>query len=511
MRRWRIAREFLAELGEALGAAGEVVIVPGNHDHHLLGAWLERRARRGPPPPLGLESPVDWRAGEPLATLARHLGAPAVRAAYPGVWLRDDVYAMHGHYSARHTTIPMFERLGAGAMARFLGEAPGGPARAEDYEATLAPIYAWIHAVAQSAGGNVAGSQRASSRAWRALAGGSGRRSLRRRAVVTGFPAVVAGLNRAGLGPLQSDVSMPALSHAGLRATAQVITGLGVSAPHVIFGHTHRAGPLPGDDETDWATPDGRMINAGCWVYDRQFVNDGPRSAYWPGTCVALEEERPPELRRLLGDFERAELEPEDRPPDVRSEPSGMLRRGQVGNTISGGVSANEGATLAYRWGDRGARDVHGAGRLGSGREQSAPDRVGEQFGQPVGGALGRRFGNRRLHNLLLRRSAGRGEHRQPCRTGGGGHERLFQCDAQCFDGEHLRRLRLRGEQEPQRHQGLEQQRQRERKQPDHPQYRVQPGAAGDRRHGYGRDAAVRELMAWPCRAAMPTWPRRGA
>jgi hypothetical protein len=312
-------RELLGEVGAALGPDGEVVIVPGNHDHHLLDPWLERRARRDAPAPLGLESVVDWRAGEPLATVARWLGPASVRAAYPGVWLRDDVYAMHGHYSARHTTIPMFERLGAGAMARLVGEPTAGPARAEDYEATLAPIYAWIHAVAQSAGENVAGSQRASSRAWRALAGRNGGASLRRRAVVRAFPAVVAGLNRAGLGPLQSDVSMPALSRAGLRATAQVIAALGVSAPYVIFGHTHRAGPLPGDDDSEWATASGgRMINAGCWVYDRQFVGEVPNeSPYWPGTCVAFEDAGAPELRRLLGYRGRADLEPEPEPEPV--------------------------------------------------------------------------------------------------------------------------------------------------------------------------------------------------
>ncbi|MDQ6776146.1 MAG: hypothetical protein M3071_08010, partial [Actinomycetota bacterium] len=215
--------------------------------------------------------------------------------------------------SARHTTIPMFERLGAGVMARLVGEPLGGPARAEDYEAMLAPLYAWIHAVAQSAGASVAGSQRASSRAWRALAGQKGRGSLRRRAVVRAFPAMVASLNRAGLGPLQSDVSMPALSRAGLLATSQVIAGLGVSAPHVIFGHTHRAGPLAGDDEADWATAaGGRMINAGSWVYDRQFVGEVPNeSPYWPGTCVVLADDGPPELRRLLGSRRRADLEPE--------------------------------------------------------------------------------------------------------------------------------------------------------------------------------------------------------
>jgi hypothetical protein len=289
------------------------VIVPGNHDHYLLGAWLERRARRTSPPPLGLESAVTWRAGEPLATVARWLGEPNVRAAYPGVWLRDDVYATHGHYSARLTRIPMFERLGAGAMARLMREPAGGPARAEDYEATLAPLYAWIHAVAQHAAGSGASSQRASSRAWRALSGRPKGRSLRRRAIVAAFPAVVAGLNRAGLGPLQSDVSMPALSKAGLRATAQVLGSLGVTAPYVIFGHTHRAGPLPADDPGDWVTATGgRMINSGSWVYDRHFVGEVPgESPYWPGGCVMVEEDGPPELRRLLGDRRRAELEPE--------------------------------------------------------------------------------------------------------------------------------------------------------------------------------------------------------
>ena len=48
----------------------------------------------------------------------------------------------------------------------------------------------------------------ASASAWRALAGGDGRRrGLRRRALAAGFPALVAGLNRAGLGPLSADLS----------------------------------------------------------------------------------------------------------------------------------------------------------------------------------------------------------------------------------------------------------------------------------------------------------------
>ena len=34
----------LAEVGEALRPSAEVVVVPGNHDHHLVDGWITRRA-----------------------------------------------------------------------------------------------------------------------------------------------------------------------------------------------------------------------------------------------------------------------------------------------------------------------------------------------------------------------------------------------------------------------------------------------------------------------------------
>ena len=62
-----------------------------------------------------------------------------MRVAYPGIWLRDDVYAIHGHYSDLHTTVPTFERLAAGAMARWVVHLPEDDATADAYEAALAP------------------------------------------------------------------------------------------------------------------------------------------------------------------------------------------------------------------------------------------------------------------------------------------------------------------------------------------------------------------------------------
>ncbi len=297
------ARPVLEAVGRGLPAGAEVVIVPGNHDHQLLSAWFERRAGDAPPPGLGLEAPVEWEGGDTLATLASWLGPARVRCAYPGVWLRDDVYATHGHYLDRHTTVPMFERLGAGAMARIVREPENGPRSAEDYERVLAPIYAWIHAVAQRGGPEYgASSHGASARAWRALAGSEGRRSLRRRGLIAGFPIAVAGFNLTGIGPVRTDISGPELRRAALRALSEVLRRLEVNAAHVVFGHTHRAGPLPADDGSEWREPGGPLVhNTGSWVHEPRFLGPRPgESPYRAGFAVSIPEEADPALLNLL-------------------------------------------------------------------------------------------------------------------------------------------------------------------------------------------------------------------
>jgi len=40
------SRETLIEIGAALGPGAEVLIVPGNHDHHLASRWIDRRASK---------------------------------------------------------------------------------------------------------------------------------------------------------------------------------------------------------------------------------------------------------------------------------------------------------------------------------------------------------------------------------------------------------------------------------------------------------------------------------
>jgi hypothetical protein len=293
------AQPVLEEIGSALGERVEVVLVPGNHDHRLLRPWLGRRAADRVPAALGLATEVDWREDEPLAQIAGWLGAGRLRVSYPGVWLRDDVYATHGHYGDRNTTVPILERLGAGVMARVISQ-DGARRRAEDYEAALGPMYAWIDAVAEQGGlGRRAGGS-VQVRAWRGLQR-SGRR-LHARAIGLGFTAFVIALNRAGIGPLRPDVSGPALRRGGLRAFGEVLAGLEVPARHVLFGHTHRAGPLPGDERSEWIAPTGaQMLNTGSWLHEPVLIGDDPaRSPYRPGFAAVLEDDGPPALVNLL-------------------------------------------------------------------------------------------------------------------------------------------------------------------------------------------------------------------
>lgn len=296
------AAPVLRELAGALGRGAEVIIVPGNHDHRLLRGWLERRAAESSPPPLGLETPVDWRDHEPLAALASWLEPADVRAAYPGAWLREDVYATHGHYGDLHTTVPLLERLGAAVMLRVGPGLDGGPTRAEDYEAVLGPMYAWIDAVAQSGGVRGRGGGGLQVRAWRSIQRTGTRPGIRGAGAAMGFPAAVAVLNRVGLGPFGADLSAPELRRAALRAFSEVIERLGVRADHVISGHTHRAGPLPGDERSEWLAAQGSaMVNAGSWVYEREFIGDSPGSSpYRPGFCAIVEDDERPQLVNVL-------------------------------------------------------------------------------------------------------------------------------------------------------------------------------------------------------------------
>jgi hypothetical protein len=313
------ARPFFEELGRAL-AGREIVVVAGNHDHALVESWLRNRDESQASAPLGLEQRFSAEeASSMLAVLAAWAAPARLSAAFPGLWLRPDVYATHGHQLDCHLTIPTMERLGIALTGRALSRPAEAFATAGDYEAVSAPVFAWIDAVARQAPTGNTLNGKSTVRVWRALAGDreNGRTGfdLRSRAIAGAFPFAIAALNRAGLGSFNADISTSELRRAGLRAMGEVAARLGLGDAHVIFGHTHRAGPLPQDISAEWRGPGGaRLLNAGCWTYDSYFVTDTPgESPYWPGGGVLVDDEGPPSapaLQRLLDEHPAGELKP---------------------------------------------------------------------------------------------------------------------------------------------------------------------------------------------------------
>jgi predicted phosphodiesterase len=314
------ARPFFDELGEVIGDA-RLVVVPGNHDHHLLDEWLERRRLDGAAP-LGLEQRIGAEGGS-LAVLVAGLRRGQVELAYPGLWLAPGIYAIHGHYLDRHLTVPSFERLAVAAVERAIGgpqeaaaQEPGerpepGSASPADYERVQAPLYALLFALAQSGSPaeRLAGAN-PSAWLWQATAGGYGR-AARIRGLLLGtvaLPGAVGVANRLGLGPVKSDLSPGAITRAGLAAMGEVVRGLGINADHVIFGHTHRRGPLQA--EAGWRLERGtRLWNTGSWIHAPWLLGKSAAdNPYWPGTIIVLEDGRAPRAENLLEDLSREEL-----------------------------------------------------------------------------------------------------------------------------------------------------------------------------------------------------------
>ncbi len=320
------ARPFFEDLGRAL-AGRELVITAGNHDHALVEPWLARRGDEPDPRPLALEQVLEpTEASTALETIAGWVAPTQTRLAYPGLWLRPDVYAMHGHYLDCHLTMPTLERLSLGAMSRLLGRPAAAFAGVGDYEAVGAPLFAWRDAVARDTRTGAVLNGMATASVWSALTGTGekhrrGRaarvRRLRTRTLAGLFPVAVATLNRAGMGPLRAELTMQELRRAGLHAMGEVAARLDLGEAHVVFGHTHRAGPLPADPQWEWRGRGGaRLVNAGSWTYSRFFLDEeAGASPYWPGTGVLVEDHGPPRIVRLLQDRTHAQLAPARRLP----------------------------------------------------------------------------------------------------------------------------------------------------------------------------------------------------
>jgi hypothetical protein len=302
------ARPALEEIGAAVGPI-EVILVPGNHDARLAEPLLDALSIDGAP--LALDSTFDPAPG-PTAEIAAALSPARLRIAYPGIWLRDDVYATHGHYMDLHLRLPRAECVGLAAIRRFTGPLPD-PATPDDYERVLRPFYGLAFGAAQARRRRPRPRKLGPSEAaWELLAAErpdrDRRRRLKARAARAAFPVAVAGVNRLLRADFESEVSGEAIFLSGREGGIEMARRLGVDAGHVITGHTHRAGPRLGEDP--WRLPGGgELHNTGSWVFSTPLHNPGtPPNAYWPGTVTWLEDSGPPRRVELLRDREHAEM-----------------------------------------------------------------------------------------------------------------------------------------------------------------------------------------------------------
>jgi UDP-2,3-diacylglucosamine pyrophosphatase LpxH len=320
------ARPFFEELGEALGER-EVAIVPGNHDHRLAEPLLDRLSLAGATE-LGLEQHDDAPGDGAGATIDAWLGPASLRIAYPGLWLRDDVYATHGHYMDAHLSLPRAECLAVATLIRLSGPLPS-PAAPADYERILRPIYGFSFGVAQARARVGRPRPHPSETAWKALAGensgASPRQRLRAASVRTAFPFGIRAINRLLHSDFGADISATAIFRAGVEAATELAARLGVDGAHVITGHTHRGGPNEG--EATWPLAGGgHLHNTGSWVFASAFHSPGtPPSPYWPGTVTWIEDEAPPRRVQLLLDRSHPEMIELIR--RTRSQPTPATRR----------------------------------------------------------------------------------------------------------------------------------------------------------------------------------------
>ena len=293
-------------------AGREVVIAAGNHDHPLVAAWLESRRLRPKPQALPAVSCVKAPRSGPLGTIVRRLPDCEVMLSYPGLRVREDVYATHGHYLDLHMTVPTLETMAISAFAKIEGHDPDELTTPDQYEAVLAPIYALVYSAVQGrptpARPLASG---ASVRMWGAMHPDRKDLVARVRAIALRrglVPAAAGLLNAAGLGPFGTEMTGPALRRAGIAAMCRVTERLGIDADWVIYGHTHRAGPLPG--EGDWRAPTGaRLINCGAWTWSPELAGGtAGKGPYWPGRVVIVDEEGPPRLVSVLEDLPEAEM-----------------------------------------------------------------------------------------------------------------------------------------------------------------------------------------------------------
>jgi hypothetical protein len=290
-----VADPILRAIGATVGRAGEIVLVPGNHDDGLIREWLRARADD-----LAVDSPVPATATSALAHTVACLAPARVSVRYPGVWLNDAIWATHGHYLDHH----LFP-IGAYGIARRWRARGAGPTWTPlDYERALVADRARLEVRLPGPLAELFEDLSELARAWTMP-----RRQPRRSRL---HPSrLVNRLLSPRHAPLTAKMLSGQMRRFSIPALVTVVEHLGIDADWVLFGHVHRLGPLQGDDPEQWAAQGGRprIANSGSWLYEPLLVHRAsPPHPYWPGGAIVLEDGQEPRPIGLLDSFTSSAL-----------------------------------------------------------------------------------------------------------------------------------------------------------------------------------------------------------
>ena len=238
-----------------------MLVTGGNHDHGLIAGWIDARLQSEPSGFLGLSEPVEPEQAGPLAMRIGELVAPGAAAARLPGRLAARRRLRHPRPLPRpaldDADVRAARRRRDGALGRPPARARRPARRLRGRARAALRVPAPAHAALRPRGGQRRGG-RVGARLGRARGGGA-------RAATPSAPQRSARatsarsplLNALGLGPVDRDLSGSALRRGGLHGMREVLRRLGVTAPHVLFGHTHRSGPWPQDDPAEWAHAGG--------------------------------------------------------------------------------------------------------------------------------------------------------------------------------------------------------------------------------------------------------------
>ena len=276
-----VAEPVLRALGARLGARGEVIVVPGNHDRGLVRPWLHEHDVTLRPRHRGAARRHARARAAGLLARRRRACASTTRASGS----RTRVWATHGHYLDRH----LLPESAYGFARGLLGRLPRDGAVPADYERAGGPSATRLEALLTR---------------WlpRPLAVITDELTeLLRAATMPGGPRRAARPPARAARRADAGRADAAREHPG---AGRVVHRLGVEADWVVFGHVHRCGPLAGDDPRQWRGPGGSpsIANTGSWVYEPLLLHHvSAPHPYWPGGAIRLSDGGAPEADRAAG------------------------------------------------------------------------------------------------------------------------------------------------------------------------------------------------------------------